>query len=237
MFFDTPPPDRIPSEPFLPVKEMIDGAQQALAKGFENSLTLQQSVATANVERLRRVHPDKAPTELLTYLDRTYLAAVSASGLAAGAAAASGPQIGIAASLADVLAFTEASVLYVLSVAEVHNVHPEDIERRRLLVLAVMLGDAATGAVTKAVGRTGPHWAKQVINAIPMTTINKINSLLGYRFVTKYGTKQGVLVLGKQLPRGIGAALGGVGNHLIGRSIVESARKVFGEVPAEWPDS
>jgi hypothetical protein len=70
-----------------------------------------------------------------------------------------------------------------------------------------------------------------------MSAINRINTVLGPRFVTKYGTKQGVLVLGRQLPRGIGAALGGTGNHLIGRSIIKSARKVFGEAPAEWPDA
>jgi hypothetical protein len=216
---------------------MIVVAREALVQGFENSLAHQQSVATANVERLRRVHPDMNPAEMLTHVDRTFLAAVSASGLAAGAVAASGPQLGLAASLADVLAFTEVSVLYVLSIAEVHGVHPEDIERRKLLVMAVMLGDAATGAISKAIGRTGPHWAKQVINGIPMTTINKINAVLGHRFITKYGTKQGVLVLGKQLPRGIGAALGGAGNHLIGRSMIKSARKVFGDVPAEWPNA
>lgn len=236
MLFDAPSPDRITAGQLLPVKDLIDGAHELLSRGFEKALDLQQPVAQANVERLRRVHPEKTPAQLLAYLDRAYLAAASASGLAAGAAAAGGPQVGVTAALADVLAFTEASVLYVLSVAEVHDLHPEDLERRKLLVMAVMLGDTATGAVNKAVGRIGPHWAKQIIGAIPMSTINRINAVLGPRFVTKYGTKQGVLVLGKQLPRGIGAALGGAGNHLIGRSIIKSARKVFGEVPAEWSD-
>src|SRR5690554_7063982 len=55
------------------------------------------------------------------------------------------------------LAFTEASVLYILSVAEVHGLHPEDIERRRLLVMTVMLGDSASHAVNKTVGRSEEH--------------------------------------------------------------------------------
>jgi hypothetical protein len=236
MWFDTPSPGRIPLEGHLPVKRRIDDARAELAAIFENSLARQQAVATDNVQRLRRVHPDKTPAELVKYLDMVYLTAVSASGVAAGATAAAGPRVSIPSALADVVAFTEASVLYVLSVAEVHDLHPEDIERRRLLVMAVMLGDAATGAVNKAAGRIGPHWAKQIISAIPMPTINKINGILGPRFVTKYGAKQGVLVLGKQLPRGIGAALGGTSNHLIGRGIIKSARSIFGEVPAGWPD-
>ena len=212
----------------------IDSAKLALVRAFEKSLSAQQPVAKANVERLRRVHPDKNPEAMIAYLNRVYLAAVSTSGLGAGAVAVAGPAVGVPAAVADLMAFTEASVLYVLSVAEVHDLHPEDIERRRLLVMAVMLGDAAAGAMNKAVAKIGPHWAKQIVKAIPMEAINGINKVLGPRFVTKYGTQQGVLVLGKQLPLGIGAALGGTGNHLIGRSIVRSARTVFDEAPIEW---
>jgi len=144
--------------------------------------------------------------------------------------------MGVPAAHADVFVFTEASVLYVLSVAEVHGLHPEDIERRRLLVMAVMLGDSAAGAVNKAVGKVGPHWGKQIVNKIPMSAINKMNKVLGPRFITKYGTKQGVLVLGKQLLLGIGAGLGGAGNHVVGRGIISSTRKVFGEAATVWPN-
>jgi hypothetical protein len=112
--------------------------------------------------------------------------------------------------------------------------HSEDIERRRALVMTVMIGDAAVDGVNKAVGKIGPHWAKQIVKSIPMSTINKINKVLGPRFVTKYGTKQGVLVLGKQVPLGIGVALGGGGNHLVGRGIIMSARRILGDAPSEW---
>lgn len=215
----------------------IESAKEVLAKGFEKSLSLQQPIAKSNVARLRRVHPDKCPEDLINYLDRTYLTAITTTGAGAGAVAAvpgAGLAVGIPAALADMLAFTEASVLYVLSVAEVHGLHPEDIERRRLLVMTVMLGDSAAGAVNKAVGKIGPHWGKQIVNKIPMSAINKINKVLGPRFITKYGTKQGVLVLGKQLPLGIGACLGGAGNHIVGRGIISSSRKVFGDPPPKW---
>lgn len=217
----------------------IESAKELLAKGFEKSLSMQQPIAKSNVERLRRVHPEKSPQELVQFLNRTYLAAVTASGAGAGAAAAvpgAGLVMGVPAALADVFVFTEASVLYVLSVAEVHGLHPEDIERRRLLVMAVMLGDSAAGAVNKAVGKVGPHWGKQIVHKIPMSAINKMNKVLGPRFITKYGTKQGVLVLGKQLPLGIGAGLGGAGNHVVGRGIISSTRKVFGEATTVWPN-
>lgn len=238
MFFDGPASMKPTTEQRLPVKKLINGAHQAQNRGLEKALNLQQPIARANVERLRRDNPDMTPAQVLACLNREYLAALSIAGIAAGIAATSGQaQISIPAALGDVLALTDATVLYVLSVAEIHDLHSEDFERRRLLVMAVMLGDAAAGAINKAVGRVGPHWAKQITNTIPMSMIRSINAVLGPHFVTKYGTKQGVLVLSKQLPRGIGAVLGGVGNHLIGRGVIKAAHNVFGAVPATWPDS
>jgi len=230
------PSPAIAAERTPSTRELIEFAQDFLMGGFEKALDLQQPVAQANVERLRRVHPDSSPAELIVHLDRAYLATGFLSGAASGAAAVGGPQVGIPAAVVNLLAFTEASVLYVLSAAEVHGVHPEDRERRMLLVMTVMLGNRATKAVNKSVGRIGPHWSKQIIDAVPMSKINQLNSVLGPRFVTKYGTTQGVLVLGKQLPLGIGALLGGAGNLVIARGIVMSVRKVLGEAPAEWPD-
>ena len=60
-----------------------------------------------------------------------------------------------------------------------------------------------------------------------MTAINKANKVLGPRFITKYGTKQGVLVLGKQVPMGIGAVLGGGGNHLSARTCKVGAQDLW----------
>jgi len=125
-------------------------------------------------------------------------------------------------------------VLYTLSLAEVHDLHPEDFERRKLLVLTVLRGDGAVKALDTAVGRTGPYWARRIVGAIPMSAINRVNKVLGPRFVTKYGTKQGVLVLSKQVPLGIGAALGAGGNHVFGRLTIRSARAIFGPAASSW---
>jgi len=139
--------------------------------------------------------------------------------------------------LVDVLAYTEASVLYTLSLAELHGLHADDTERRKLLVLTVLLGDSAIGALDQTVKRTGPYWARRIVESIPMSAINKANKVLGPRFITKYGTKQGVLVLSKQVPLGIVAVLGGGGNHLFARLTVKSARKIFGPPPTAWPNA
>lgn len=207
---------------------------KAISAGLDKALVLQQPLALKNIDRLRRVHPEDSPTDLVRRLDRTFLAAVTASGAASGASGVV-PGAAVPTALGDVLLFTEASVLYVMSLAEIHGLHPEDLERRKLLVYTVLLGDGAVGALNRTVGRTGPHWATRIVQATPMAAINRANKVLGPRFITKYGTQQGVLVLSKQVPLGIGAVLGGGGNHALGRLTIRSARKIFGPAPTGWP--
>jgi hypothetical protein len=219
-------------------KEM---ASQALTK----ALTFQSPVARNNFERLRRVHPDDTPTELAKRVTKYYLSVVTTSGGAMGAAGAV-PGGGLASAAFDVVAFTEASVLYVLTLAELHGIHPEDLERRRLLVQTVLIGQSAITALDKGASKSVPYWGKHIVNAIPMSAVNKANKVLGPWFITKYGTKQGVLVLSKQVPLGLGIGVGALADHMIGRAIVGTARKVFGPAPecfesvvvgAEWARS
>ncbi|APZ34954.1 hypothetical protein BOH66_12410 [Microbacterium aurum] len=126
-------------------------------------------------------------------------------------------------------------MLYTLSVAEVHGLHLEDAERRRLLVTAVLVGNSAsTQVLEKVIGRSVPYWGRKIVEAIPMEAIKRVNHVLGPRFVTKWGAKTGVLVLGKQIPFMIGAAIGGGGNGLLGWFLVKSGRKILGPLPNEW---
>lgn len=210
-----------------------------VSRVFNKALEMQYPLAAENVARLRRVHPDKSPVELIKYLDRVYLGAVATTGAGAGAAAIvpnGWVQVPVAA--AELATFLEASVLYALSVAEVHGVHAEDIERRRLLVMAVLIGDSAVKkAVEPVIGRTAPYWGKAIVNRIPNSTIKAVNKLLGPRFITKYGTKQGILVLGKQIPMFIGVGVGAVGNGAFGWFVIRSARKILGPPPRGWGEA
>lgn len=213
--------------------------RQAVVKaGLKKALERQQPLAVENVERLRRIHPDKSPAELISYLDKFYLGAVTATGAAAGAAAVvpSGV-VQVPAAIGGLLSFLQASVLYTLSVAEVHGLHVEDIEARTRLMTSVLAGNtAATTTLDPLISRTAPHWGKKVVKSIPMSAINKANDVLGPRFVTKYGRKQGVLVLDKQVPFFIGAGIGAGANHLFGLSIIKATQKILGPPPESWGD-
>lgn len=204
-------------------------ASRALTK----ALTFQSPMARKNFERLRRVHPDDSPQDLAARISKHYLGTVTASGGAAGGAGVI-PGAGIPAAGIDIVVFTEASVLYVLTLAEIHGLHPEDVERRRLLVQTVLIGESAVTALNTGAGRSVPYWGRQIVERIPMSAVNTANKILGPRFITKYGTKQGVMVLSKQVPFGIGAGLGAGANHLVGRAIVKTAKKVFGPPPVDF---
>ncbi len=85
---------------------------------------------------------------------------MSTSGAAVGGAAAA-PGVGTGAAAAigvgEIGFFLEASALLSLAVAEVHGLQIDDLERRRTLLLAVLLGDSGVKVVEKAAARTGAH--------------------------------------------------------------------------------
>ncbi len=207
---------------------------RVLMIGLDKAITIHQPVVAAHVRRVRERHPMASPSDIIGTLEKQYVATVIATGTAAGGVAAA-PIVGTAASIAvsvgETIGFLEASALFGLAVAEVHGEKIDDLERRRTLLLAVLLGDSGASLVEKAAGRTGKHWGKLLTDAIPMSSITKINKVLGRWFVTKYGTKQGIIVIGRLAPFGIG----GIGNALFGRTVVAGARRAFGEPPADWP--
>ena len=63
-----------------------------------------------------------------------------------------------------------------------------------------------------------------------------MNNSLVKGFVRKYLAKRSALVLGKLVPAGIGAAIGGAGNRAIGKRTITNARDAFGPPPATWSE-
>lgn len=186
---------------------------------------------------LRRPGCSEGRAAIVGRLNAEFRAATISTGVGVGAAAAA-PGVGTGVALAvagtEFFAFLNASVLYVLARGEVQGITIEEIERRRTLVMAVMLGDAGAKGVGAVAERTGQHWARQLVRAIPMTKINAVNKVLGRHFVTKYGTKSGIIVLGKVVPFGIGALIGGTANGIFSQTTITAANRAFGPPPEAW---
>ena len=206
---------------------------RSLQLAVDAALTVQHPLAVDSVARLRRVHPEKSPEQLVSYLNRVYVGGVAVTG--AGVAAIITGEAKAPAAFAGLLTFVEASVLYTLSVAEIHGLHIEDIERRNLLAACVLLGNgAATASLEPLVRRTAPYWAKKIVQSVPMSAIDASNAVLGPRFVTKYGNVQGEFVLIAQATRAIRVGIGAATYALYGWAVVNATRAVLGPPPETW---
>lgn len=214
-------------------------AVQNLNLAMDKAAAISRPAIHAHIRQSQRSREDAAPAEIVIALERRFTAAVTASGGAVGGVAAA-PAIGLGPSLAlgagDAVFFTSAAAFYILSLAEIYGVPVDELERRRTLLLGVLLGNVGSQTVQEAAGRSGAYWGKNIVRKIPISNLKQINKVLGHNFVTKYGTKQGILVLGKAIPFGIGVLIGGGGNAAFARMTVASGRRAFGPAPAEWPD-
>ncbi|BBA87281.1 hypothetical protein MPSD_16700 [Mycobacterium pseudoshottsii JCM 15466] len=190
--------------------------------------------------RLRRAHPAASPAEIVSKIEKRFLAVVTASGAAVGAAATL-PGIGTLAALSaaagETAVFLEATALLVLALASVYDNPLDHRERRRALVLAVLVGDNSKNAVAEVIGsgRTSGVWVSESMASLPLPAISKLNTRMFKYFVKRFALKRGVLLFGKLLPAGIGAIIGAIGNRLVGRKLVRNARSAFGAPPARWP--
>ncbi len=220
--------------------ESPSAAAKVLSSIIERGARVQAPAVKAYVDRLRAHSPNATPAEIVTRLEKQYLAAVMASGAAVGTAAAF-PGIGTLAAMSAVagetVVFLEATSVFVLAVAEVHGIPADHRERRRALVLSVLVGEESKHAVADLLGpgRTSGSWISDGAATLPLPAVSQLNSRLLKYFVKRYTLRRGAIAFGKLLPVGIGAVVGGVGNRLMGKRIVANARKAFGNPPPRWP--
>ena len=215
---------------------------RALAQVIERSSRVHGPAARAYVDRLRRTHPGASPAEIDAKLEKRYLAALTTSGAAVGSAAIF-PGVGtftaFTAGAGETVFFVEATALFVLAKAVVYNIPTDPRERRRALVLAVLVGDDSRRALGELIGpaRTNGGWLAEGMASLPLSTLGRFNARMLKYFVKRYAVRRGALMFGKMLPVGIGAVVGGAGNRMVGKKIVRNARQAFGAPPTRWPST
>ena len=158
------------------------GRGQPLLDLLDKAIGLQTPLVRKNIARARQRNPEATPAEVVRTLERMYVSALASTGAAVGGAAAApavGTAVGLALSAGEFFSSLELSTLYVLSVAEVHGVRLDEIERRRTLVMGILLGDSASKTIGKVAGRTGQHWGHHLVGKVPLTTLRQINKALG----------------------------------------------------------
>lgn len=218
-----------------------------LVKTIDAVVAKQRPLVVSHLREVRRRNPQLTPEQLIARLEKQYLAAVSTSGAAVGASAVA-PGVGTAASLgltvAETVAFLEASAFFAQAVTEVHGLHVRDPERSKALVMSLMLGSEGSSLVRRVTeqslgrGAAGDaFWGQLITTTLPSGFVaNTIVDYLKRAFLKRMAAQTGKGMLGRALPFGIGAVVGGVGNHILGRHIVRNARDAFGPPPA-WFES
>jgi hypothetical protein len=223
---------------------MFDAQGQAtprVHRALLAAVDVQRPLVLANLRRLHRQYPNDSPTQLARRLERRYLTAVGGTGAAVGGTAAMpglGTMTSLGLSAAATVGFLEATALYAASIAELHGVHLEDPDRARTTIMALMLGEEGTALLSalggQALGRGGhpsSAWGVALNRSMPSQAVKAIQGTVQRRFLRWLLKRQGGALVGRALPFGVGAVVGGAGNFLMGRAVVRAAKEAFGPAP------
>lgn len=193
---------------------------------IDATVKTQQQFAVSEVARLRRVNSEKSPVELLVHVNKHYLRDAKRIGVKAERVAiAQRRPIQSAASNA----FKQRSAHYVLTVAEIHNLHPEDFETRNDLVEIVFAANWVSYAVTSepVMGRPVNHWTQRIVDGIPEAVLKVSDHALGDR----YAISQAVAKYG---PDALRIGIGSLGHWCSGKLVIQHANRILGAPPETW---
>ena len=212
-----------------------------LHRALLHAVDVQRPLVLANLRRMRRQFPNFSPAQLSRRLERDYLTAVAGGGAAVGGTAAV-PGVGTLASLGlsavATVGFLEATAFYAASVAELHGIHLEDPERARTTVMAIMLGEEGAALLSSLTGHAvgagagpGAAWGAAINRSVPGPAARLVQRQIQDRFFKWLLRRQTGAMLGRALPFGLGAVVGGAGNLAMGRAVIRATRAAFGPAP------
>ncbi|UOQ59644.1 hypothetical protein MUN76_11365 [Leucobacter rhizosphaerae] len=227
----TPP---APADPALPW----------LDRAVDRVLSIQRPIVVAHLRRVAAKHRTATPVALTRALETRYIAAVTAGGSAVGATAAV-PAVGTVAALAlasaETVGFLEATALYAHSLAEVHGITLENPDRARAIILTLLLGDEGLTLLRQVTSQAkggasrSTFWGEFVGSVLPRQMLAPLVDQLKGMFLRKVATTGSASVIGKAIPYGVGAVIGGVGNYVLARRVVARSRTAFGPPPLVLP--
>ncbi|MEE9417435.1 MAG: EcsC family protein [Acidimicrobiales bacterium] len=211
--------DMIP-EPVLAAlgKAMVEGVDRAVSKRWQRALDRAAKTQGSKEQRLAE-------------LRRSFQKELTSAGAATGAAAAT-PGLGTAAAAswlsADVAWLALRSTDLIMTIAAVHGHTVSTPEQRRAWVLAIFaFGDSAAVEFASLVDKANLNPAGVSGAKMPLEVIERLNQTLGAHVLAKYGTRRGIATVGRLLPFGVGAVIGGGANYTMTRTLAKQADQFF----------
>lgn len=219
---------------------ILDAAGKALIEGVDRAVTSRWDNAKAVAASTPGIDPAAKAKAIASPIRKS----MTALGAAAGATAAA-PGIGTSVAMGTLLAELGVVALrttdMVMSIGAAYGHLDASPEERRAWVLAVLAfgDDAAQEFATlvrdMGVAMTDDHAIEIAGDAVgggagQMATIDalrRINTTLVSQVLKKWGTRRGAATVGKLLPFGVGAAVGGSANFFMIRGFAKQADRFF----------
>ena len=221
----------------MSVDEFRRRAGEAILGGVDRALLERWEPAKQRAAEITGATRDDQ-VKAITAVFARELGAIGAATGAIAAVPTVGGAVVVTGSFTEFGYFTFRSSELVLTIGALHGHTDATIEEQRAWLLCVLaFGDGASRAFTKLAGELGKGLGKKTIEKVPMTTLRAINAAAGRTIVTKYGTKRGVVALGRALPIGIGSVIGGGANYGNTRLLGRYANKFFAELPYRTIDN
>lgn len=217
----------------------------ALTKSLETVLRVQRPMVVSMVKKMREKHPNETPAEIAKRLEDQYLRDVTVGGGAVGASAfvpGIGTVTSVGLSTLAVGGYLERTAIYAQSMAELYGLHDLHPENARALVMGIMLGDDGAVLMNTLLSQSGKasgmsnKWAL-MMGKQSAGKMFSVERTIRNMFVKRFLTRQSGALLGRALPFGIGAVVGGGANRALGKQVIKSAHQAFGDAPAIFPDS
>lgn len=215
---------------------------RALIAALERTIHLQSGVIEGYVAKLRKANPHATPAEIQKLIDRDFKRVATGSGATAGLASAVPGlnfTLGLAAVGSESVLFLDLAACYVMASAHLRGINFRDPERRRALILVVLLGANGTMLVDAAIGDIASANSISLVNQISRlggANLSALNKRLLKKATTKLTKKYAGAWIGKILPLGVGAVVGSVANRKIAEKVIGNARQSLGAIPREFQE-
>lgn len=224
---------------------VVDALGKAMLKGIDKAVTTRWERA---LDKAAKAEGDTVDARA-KWVTRSFIRELTSLGAATGATAAA-PGLGTASAasvmVADMGWFALRTTDLIMTIGAVHGRTDASPEERRAWVLAVLaFGENAAkefaalaaelGGVAGAPATTGSERLGALVagaaggDVATIDAMRKLNASLAVRVTERWGTRAGAESVGKLLPFGIGAVVGGSANWALTRAVGLQARRFFSQ--------
>ncbi|GAA3512971.1 hypothetical protein NUW87_04145 [Corynebacterium pilbarense] len=209
---------------------------RAFIGAVDKAVQLQTSTIRTYVDWLRRQNPDATPAEIQKLMDKHLKNTVTGTGAGVGAAAAV-PGIGLfsgaAAVAGESVLFLDLAAFYAVASAYLRGEDVSDPERRRALVLSLLMGTKGLAIVDAMLGDdAGKIPGKSTLAKFSGPTLANTNNVLERIAMRSMRKTLRRAWLGKLMPLGIGAIAGTTANRKLADGVIGNVQSGLGAVPA-----